>query len=97
MNSDIEERICMLLENWFHYDSNDCGTILACMRSQARMAGFELNGRFAAAGLGAGPEARVASRIVKRALLGGGDETSDYSIETQVREWVLRNPMKGRR
>ena len=49
-----------------------------------------------AAGLAAGPEAHVASRIVARALLGGGDEISDYAIKKEISKWLREHPRKGR-
>ena len=48
------------------------------------------------AGLGAGPEARIASGITDKALGGGGCETSDYAVRSQIREWLLRNVRRGR-
>ncbi len=96
MNAIVEAEIWGYLTGRLHYDHYDCGTILECMRSLARMAGHDLDDRFAHAGLGAGPEARVAAGIVDLSLGGGGCETSNYTIRAQIRDWLLKNPRKGR-
>jgi hypothetical protein len=95
MNAIVEAEIRDYLIHRLHYDPYDCGTVLECMRSLARMAGHDLDDRFAFASLGAGPEARVASAITDLSLGGGGCETSEYTIRSQVREWLTRNPRKG--
>ena len=69
MDSIAEGKLNDLLRNWLHYNPYDCGTILEQMTAVARSGGFDLDTRFAEAGLGAGPEAHVASRILARALL----------------------------
>jgi hypothetical protein len=96
MNSLVEARVDTYLQSWLHYHPYDCGTILECMRSLARVAGHEVDEDFRFAGLGAGPEARVASGITDLALGGGGCETSDYAIRAQIRDWLLRNVRRGR-
>ncbi len=76
----------------------DCGTIIDRMKAQALAAGYDqLDERFADAGLGAGPEARVASRVVSRALLGGGDETPDDAFRKEIDTWLRTSPRKGKR
>ncbi|GMV95716.1 MAG: hypothetical protein HRF43_07330 [Phycisphaerae bacterium] len=96
MNSLVDGKIKDLLRNWLHYKDTDCGTVLEQINALARVAGHDLDERFANAGLGAGPEARVASRIVGRALLEQGDETPDYEIRTTLDMWLRRNRNKGR-
>ncbi len=95
MNAIVEAKVGDYLRNWFRVDAYDVGTVLECMRGQAQAGGNDLDEPFRFAGLGAGPEARVASGIVDRALLGGGCETSDYAIRMQLRDWILRNRRKG--
>lgn len=96
MDSIAEGKINDMLRNWLHYKPYDCGTILEQMTAVARSAGFDLDARFAEAGLGAGPEAHVASRILARALLSGGDEISDYAIRKELDKWLREHPRKGR-
>ena len=95
MDSLVEAKVKDFLWNWLHYNPYDLGTIVECMRHQARVAGTDLEEDFRFAGLGAGPEGRIAAGIVDRALLGGGCETSDYAIRMQLEEWVRKNPRKG--
>jgi hypothetical protein len=96
MDSIVEARIKDFLQYDLHYRAYDCGTIVECMNDLARMAGYDLDDQFARAGLGAGPEARIAAGIVDRALGGGGCETSDYAIRTEINRWVRSHPRKGR-
>jgi hypothetical protein len=96
MDSIAEGRVDNMLRNWFHFNPYDCGTVLEQMTAVARTAGFDLDARFAEAGLGAGPEAHVASRILARALLGGGDEVTDYAIRKELNKWLREHPRKGR-
>ncbi|MCK4341233.1 MAG: hypothetical protein KAY37_05855 [Phycisphaerae bacterium] len=95
MNAIVEHEVVDYLKNRLHYDPWDCGTILECMRSLARMAGHGLDNRFRHAGLGAGPEARVAAGIVDLAMMGGGCETTQYTIRKHITDWLLHNPRKG--
>jgi hypothetical protein len=97
MNSLVEAKIGDYLVNRYHYNPYDCGTILECMRDLARMAGHDLNEEFRSAGLGAGPEARIAAGIVDLAMLGGGCETTDYAIRSEIGRWLRTRPRKGRR
>ncbi len=96
MNSIVEEELRMYLVNRLHYDPYQCGTILEVMRALARMAGHDFDHRFRHAGLGAGPEARVAAGLVDLAMGGGGCETSPYTIRKHIDDWLLKNPAKGR-
>jgi hypothetical protein len=95
MNSIVEAKVRDYLRNWLHYGPVECGTVVGKMTEHARVAGFELDDRFAFAGLGAGPEARVASRIVGRAIGEWGDETSDYAIRRELDEWLRKTPRRS--
>ena len=96
MNSIVEAKVRDLLLNWYHYDPIQAQTAVVTIRDLARAAGHDLDGRFAHAGLGAGPECRVATGIVDRATLGGGCETSDYAIRKEIDYWLLhRAPVGG--
>jgi len=88
MDSIIEARIKDYLTHRFHYRPEQIGTILDRIDALARMAGFAVDERFAEAGLGAGPEARVASRVVDLAMLGGGTETPEDGIKKELDAWV---------
>jgi hypothetical protein len=97
MNSVVEAKVNDLLTNELHYRPHDCGTVIEHIRDLARVAGHDLDERFAQAGLGAGPEARVASAIVEFALGGGGRETPEDAMRTEINRWIRINPRKGRR
>lgn len=92
MNSIVEGKIRDYLVNDLHYRSYASSTILTAMRPLAAVTGHDLDECFAQAGLGAGPEARIASGIVDRALGGGGCETSEYAMRTQIADWLRRTP-----
>ncbi len=95
MDSIVEAQIRNYLVTEMRYPLYDTGTILDHMRSLARMSGHELDERFAQAGLGAGPEARIASRLVDYAMVGGGGtETPESDIRKQVNDWLLRRPRR---
>jgi len=96
MDSIAQAKVHDMLQNWMHYNPYDCGTILEQMHAVARSAGYALDERFAEAGLAAGPEAHIASRILARALLENGDEVSDYSIRKEINKWLREHPRKGR-
>lgn len=95
MNAITEAKIKAYLSNRWHYDLYQIGAIVYNMRSLARMAGHDLDDHFRFAGLGAGPEARVASGITDLALGGGGCETSEYAIRHQIQHWLLTTPSMG--
>jgi hypothetical protein len=90
MNSIVEVKVDDFLRSQFHLRPYQRQAIIAKISELARMAGHDLDERFADAGLGAGPEARVASRIVARALGEEGSETSDYEIGQEIRGWLRR-------
>jgi len=94
MDSLVEAKVRDYLRDCMRCGPVECGTVLVNMRSVARMSGFALDDRFANAGLGAGPEARVASAIVQLALGGGGVETPEYTIRSQVDRWLRTTPAR---
>ena len=96
MNSIVEAKVKDFLQYGLRCRPYDCGTIVECITGLARMAGYDVDEQFARAGLAAGPEARVASGIVDRALLGGGGEVSDYAMQTEIKHWVRSHARKGR-
>ena len=96
MNSVVEAKIKDYLILNLKYKSNQVGPILDKIDEAAAMAGFDVDERCAAAGLGAGPEARIASRIVDVSLLGGGSETPEYAMKKEIDDWLRRSKGKGR-
>ncbi len=95
MNSIVEANVRAYLKDRLQYDPYECGAIVKNMRSLARAAGHDLDERFARAGLGAGPEGRVAAGIVDLALGGGGSETSGYAIRQEIDRWLRTTPQTG--
>jgi len=95
MNAIDEAKVRDYLQSKMHYDPYDVGAIVYNIRTLARMGGHEVDHRFAHAGLGAGPEARVAAGIVELALGGGGCETSQYAIRQEIDKWLRTTPPKG--
>ncbi len=94
MNSLVEARVRSYLTTRLKYSFYECGAILFRMNNCARMAGFDLDSRFADAGLGAGPDARLASSIVNRAMGRAGDGAAEGSIRAQIARWLQStNPM----
>ena len=96
MNSIVEEKVKLFLINELKRPTTECGAIVFRMRSAARTAGFALNSYFGRAGLSAGPDARVASGIVNRALGGGaGDVVSEGIMTTVLDRWVRTTRSMG--
>ena len=95
MNSIDEAKVRGYLQYALQYDPYQTGSIIYNMNTLARSAGHEIDDRFAHAGLGAGPECRVASGIANLALGGGGCETSMYAIRREIEGWLLKTPPKG--
>ncbi|MCK4660644.1 MAG: hypothetical protein KAV82_14070 [Phycisphaerae bacterium] len=95
MDSIDEAKVMGFLRYRLNYDPYEVGTIIYNMRDLARMAGHALDHRFGGAGLGAGPEARIACGIVELALGGGGCETSMYTIRQEIARWLRTTPPKG--
>lgn len=96
MNSVVEAKIKDFLILNLKYKANQVGPILDKIDAVAAMSGYDVDERFAAAGLGAGPEARIASRIVDVSLLGGGSETPEYAMKKEIDDWIKRSKPKGR-
>ncbi len=94
MNSIVEARLKDYLKNQLKYRVTEVGTIIGHMTTLARMSGHELDERFAEAGLGAGPEARVAAGILSLAL-GMGAETPESTIRQEIRNWLRTNPPRA--
>lgn len=92
MDAVIEAKVSDYLQNWWRLDPVTCVPLLEHMRSLARVRGFEIDERFADAGLGGGPEASVASAIVNNALGGGGTAASDYEIRNHLHAWLSMLP-----
>ncbi len=89
MDSNATARVKKWLVNVLYRDPNECGAIFFNIRELARKGGFDVDRRFAHAGLSAGPEGRIAASIVDRAMCGGdGRGTSLYSIRQMVDHWV---------
>ena len=95
MNSLVEAKIKDTLIYRFHYNPYHCGTILEHMRSLAQASGYDLDEHFRHAGMGSGPEGRIAAGIVDLALMGGGCETPESTIRMHVDDWIRRNPSRG--
>jgi hypothetical protein len=95
MDSVAIARTKLYLRERLHIDPYNIGAIVFNMRQLARMGGHELDERFARAGLGAGPEARVAASIVDRALGGGGTATSEHHVRLATDKWIRTTPPMG--
>ena len=96
MDSLVTARVKTYLMTRLHRDASECGAILRVMRSVAQAGGYDVDRRFARAGLAAGPDARIAAGIVNRALSGSsGSATSEYAIKTVLDRWVTQNPSAG--
>lgn len=93
MNAIVLARLKTYLGHGLHYRPDECNAIISKVRMLARTGGHDIDFRFASAGLGAGPEARVASRLIGYALVGShGTETSEYEIRRQIQRWLLAKP-----
>lgn len=90
------ERVKHFLVDHFHYNPNDCGSILEMVRRHARVTGFDVDDRFGAAGLSSGPESRAASRLVGLALGIRGNETSEDSLKKELDYWLQHSWQLGR-
>ncbi len=97
MDSIVAAKVRRFLMDRFHLDPQNAGVIAGKIRSLARMAGFNLDERFASAGLGAGAEANIASNIVARALgkSGSGSATAEKDIRVAIERWTRTTPATG--
>ena len=93
MNAIVLARLKTYLGQVLHYRPDECNAIISKVRALALMAGHDIDFRFANAGLSAGPEARVASRLITCALVGShGTETTEYEIRRQIDRWLRSKP-----
>ena len=88
MNSLVHARVKQYLQHRLRCEPHACGAVLFNMQKVARVAGYDLDQRFARAGLGAGPEAEVASGIVDRALGGGGNAVTEHVLKQTLDRWT---------
>lgn len=96
MDSIVEAKVKLYLRQHYHMDPYNIGAIMFNVRQLARMAGHTLDGKFANAGLGAGPEARIAAAIVDRAMVGGGGAaTAENDIRLATDKWVRTTKPMG--
>ncbi len=95
MDGIVEAKVKGYLRQQLNVNPYDCGAIVAKIRELAQAAGHSLDHRFGGSGLGSGPEGRVASAIVERALGGGGAATAEKDIKIAIERWVRNSPPKG--
>ncbi len=96
MDSLLYARIKQYLQTRHQCDPHSCGAVVFNMRKVARMAGYDLDERFASAGLGAGPDAEAAAGIVQHATVGGGGSAvSDYVVKQAIDRWSRMTPGMG--
>lgn len=96
MDSILEKKVKDYLVNRLKYQKTDCGAIVFNMRKVATACGAGFTEKFGEAGLGAGPEARIASEIVDRATLGGGGSaSSEAHMRSVIDRWIRNTPPMG--
>lgn len=95
MNSIVEAKVRGYLKDRLQRKSTDCGAIVFNMRSHAQAAGHGLDDGFGGAGLAVGPDARVASSIVGRALGSSGDAVTENLMNKTIDRWVATTPPMG--
>ena len=96
MDSIVEAKVRLYLRQRLQCDPYDCGAVVFHVRQLARVSGHALDNRFARAGLGAGPEARIASELVDRAMGGGGGAaTSEHHMRLMTDHWIRVSPPMG--
>ena len=96
MDSLVMARVKTFLLNVLRRNRDELGAILFNMRSAARSCGHSLDGNFGGKGLSVGPDARVASGIVDRALgRGGGDPVTVSIMNKTIDKWVRVTGPKG--
>lgn len=95
MDSLVQARIRDYLKYKLAMNPYDCGAVVARIRELARAAGYGLDERFAYAGLSSGPEGRLASAIVARALGKSGTATSEHDVRLAVERWIRQKPAMG--
>jgi len=87
-----EVRLKQYLNRHFHLDPNERAAVVLKMRALARAGGHVLDAKFAQSGLGAGPEARIASAIVARVLGTSGSATDENEIRLYLNKWIRESP-----
>lgn len=95
MDSLVIARVKTFLAKVLRRKQDEFGAILFNMRAAAQSCGHDLDGDFGGKGLAVGPDARVASSIVDRALgRGGGDPVTDSIMNKTIDKWVrVTGPM----
>lgn len=96
MDTHLEQKVWHYLRDRLGFSPLDCDTVQHHIKKVARAGGYAVDHRFADAGLGSGPEARVASGIVKYAMGGGGISLCDHELKRTVEYW-LRTTVAGTR
>src|SRR5262245_42037366 len=92
MNANVDMKIKQYLRFRQGYEPQQVGSIIHVMRQLAGAVGFDLDNRFAYAGLGAGPEARIASEIVSRSTLAGALTSGEPVIRKQIELMLKLHP-----
>jgi hypothetical protein len=84
LESNVEPKIAQYLRWHLRYRPEQVGNVIYFMRQFARAVGYNIDGRFAFAGLGSGPEAKMSSEIAGRAIGSGAYSTG----EGAMRRWI---------
>lgn len=87
-----EVKLKQYLNRYFHLNPNERAAVVLKMRTLARAGGHTLDAKFAQSGLGAGPEARIASAIVARVLGTSGSATDENEIRVYLNKWIRESP-----
>lgn len=87
-----EIRLKHYLNRYFHLNPSERAAVVLKMRTLARAGGHILDAKFAQSGLGAGPEARIASAIVARVLGTSGSATDENEIRMYLDKWIRESP-----
>lgn len=80
----LVQKVKDYLRDYFGYRGFEYVAVVSAMTEIARMGGYDLDGRFALAGLGAGPAARGASLLMLYALMG---ISPNKEIKDAVAHW----------
>lgn len=87
-----ETKVESFLRNRLQFQPHECRVAVGKVRALARAAGHDVDHTFAHAGLGSGPEGRLASSLVQRALGGGGSAVTEQELKTVVQRWLRQSP-----
>lgn len=88
MDAHLEQKVWHYLRERLGFSPLECDTVQHHIKNVARAGGYDVDHRFAEAGLGSGPEARVASGIVKYASGEGGIPLCDHEMKRTVAYWL---------